>query len=629
MCGIVGKVSLANCQKEQIDIPIKKIYHRGPDQQNIYFNNDILFGHTRLSIIDIKHGNQPMHFSYNKKNYTLIYNGEVYNYKKLAKELIKNNIKITTESDTEIVIKWLVFKGVSEGVKHLNGMFAIALYCHEDKKLYLIRDRMGIKPLYYSNYKSGLFFSSELDSLTSFSEINKKLNQETLEQYFYFGYPIAPNTMYENIYEQRPGTILEYCLFKKKIKEITYWSVDNYKHNFVGTYQEAVNTLDTLLQEVINDQVASDVGYGTFLSGGIDSSLVTSIVSKVKDCKFNSYTVSFDDKKYDELKYAKMVADKYDNINHIVYHSSKFKLDTNFVDLILKHIGQPFADSSTIPTYLIANEVKKNEKVILSGDGGDELFMGYETFSWLDKINTIPKILRVFVKFLVNKLPINILISKDLNRQINKALRYSLMDKVDLIFSLNSILDLIDLKAITDNNSFYWLTELKNELKFNKDHSFSIMQNFLIKVSLSGDMLKKVDSMTMANSIEVRVPLLDNRIVDFALSLPKDFLYKNGVKKRILKDVASNYLPRDVISHKKWGFSIPMHNVLDKEFIDKFKYLNKKFNVLDERFINKFYSYKVSESDDVYSSYSQYTIDHVNWMIILFNRWLENKSIKI
>ena len=629
MCGIVGKLSLGTCIKEQIDVPLSLINHRGPDEQNIYCNDDILLGHTRLSIIDIKHGQQPMHFSYNKKNYSIIYNGEVYNFKKLSKELVKNNIKIESNSDTEIVLKWLVFKGIYNGIKDLNGMFSIALYCHEDKKLYLVRDRMGIKPLYYTHNYSGLFFSSELDSLTSFDDVDKKLNQEALEQYFYFGYPVAPNTMYENVYEQRPGTILEYSLLDRDIEESIYWSVDSYKRDYKGTYEEAVDDLDMLLQEVINDQVISDVGYGTFLSGGIDSSLITSMVSKVKDGKFNAYTVSFDDKKYDELPYAKMVAEKYDNINHIVYHSSNFNLDTNFVDLIIKHVGQPFADSSCIPTYLIASEVKKNEKVILSGDGGDELFMGYETFAWLDKINAMPVFLSGFISFLMNKLPIDILISKDLNRQINKALKYSLMDKEDLIFSLNSILDLIDLKKVTNKKSFYWLWELKEELNSDKNDSFSVMQNFLIKVSLSSDMLRKVDSMSMANSIEVRVPLLDNRIIDLALSLPLDFLYKDGVKKRILKDVAKKYLPADVISHKKWGFSIPMHKVLEKEFIEKFKYLYDKYNVLNKEFVKNFYVYKLNNSHNIHASYSQYTIDHVNWMIILFYRWLENKGVLI
>lgn len=629
MCGIVGKVLLGSCKKEQIELPLALIYHRGPDEQSIYYNADIVLGHSRLSIIDIACGRQPMHFSYDQKKYSIIYNGEVYNYRQLAKELEKNDIKINTESDTEIVLKWLVFKGISEGIKDLNGMFAIALYCHEDKKLYLIRDRMGIKPLYYTHNHNGLLFSSELESLVSFEDVDKKLNHEALEQYMFFGYPVAPNTMYENIYEQRPGTILEYSLIDRKIIESRYWSVDKYKRDYKGTYEEAVDELDRLLQIVINDQVVSDVGYGTLLSGGIDSSLITTMVSKVKNSKFNSYTVSFDDKKYDELPYAKMVADKYSNINHIVYHSSNFNIDSNFVDLILKHIGQPFADSSCIPTFLIANEVKKNEKVILSGDGGDELFMGYETFSWLDKINAVPVFLRRFILFLMNKLPVSILINKDLNRQINKALKYALMDKADLIFSLNSILDFKDLQEISNQTSFIWLKELKKELNANQNDSFSIMQNFLIKVSLSGDMLRKVDGMTMANSIEVRVPLLDNRVIDFALSLPLEFLYKDGVKKKILKDVAKKYLPADVISHTKWGFSIPMHKVLEKEFIDKFKYLHEKFKVLDTDFVSKFYRYKASNNRDIHALYSQYTIDHVNWMIILFYRWLEKKAVLI
>ena len=632
MCGIVGKVSLRNCKREQVEEPLRLIYHRGPDEQDIYCSGDIVFGHSRLSIIDTAHGQQPMHFNYDDKNYTMIYNGEVYNYKEIRSKLVKNAIEIETDSDTEVVLKWLVFKSIFNGIKDLNGIFSIALYCHEEQKLYLVRDRMGIKPLYYAHSKNGLFFSSELQSLTSFDEVNKKLNQEALEQYFYFGYPVAPNTMYKDVYEQRAGTVLEYSLYDNKMIENGYWSVDNYQRDYKGSYEEAIEELDKLLQVVINDQTVSDVGYGTFLSGGIDSSLVTSMVSKIKDSKFNAYTVSFDDKKYDELPYAKMVADKYDNINHIVYHSSNFNIDTNFVDLILNHVGQPFADSSCIPTYLISKEVRENETVILSGDGGDELFMGYETFSWLDKIDrvkNVPKFLREFVQFLFDKLPFDIIMNQNLNRQINKAIRYSLGDKTDLAFSLNSLLDIVDLEKITDKKSFSWIEELKEELVLEEYDPYTVLQKFLIKVKLSGDMLRKVDSMTMANSIEVRVPLLDNRIVDFALSLPVEFLYRGGVKKSILKDVAKRYLPREVITHKKWGFSIPMHKVLEKEFIDRYQYLFGKYNILNQELINQFYQFKESNDTSIYKEYSQYTIDHINWMTILLYRWIEKNKVEL
>lgn len=629
MCGIVGKASKNNCNKDHIIKPVELLFHRGPDEQDILCFDDIVLGHTRLAIIDTKHGHQPMQFSYKDKNYTMVYNGEVYNYKELQNILKENCIEIHTDSDTETILKWLVFKGVDEGIKALNGMFAIALYSHKDKKLYLCRDRMGIKPLYYSLNANGLFFSSEIESLVAFCEVDKSLNQEALEQFMYFGYPVAPNTMYENVLELRAGYMLEYDLNTKQTTDTQYWSVDDYKRDYAGSYEEAVDELDALLQEVIKDQLVSDVGYGTFLSGGIDSSLVTSMVSTIKNDKFNAYTVSFDDKKYDELPYAKKVAERYENINHIVYYSSNFNLDANFVDLILKHVGQPFADSSCIPTYLIAKEVRKNEKVILSGDGGDELFMGYETFSWLDKIDrvkNIPLFLREFALFLFKKLPLSIVINKNLNRQINKALNYSMMDKTDLAFSLNSILDLIDLGLVTDKKSFLWLKELKKELALEEYDSYTVLQRFLLKVKLSGDMLRKVDSMTMANSIEVRVPLLDNRVVDFALSLPVEFLYRDGIKKSILRDVAKRYLPEDVISHKKWGFSIPMHKVLEKEFIKKYSYLFNKYEVLNSDFINQF---KEENKEDVYENYSQYTIDHINWMTILLYRWIEKNGVKI
>ena len=630
MCGIVGKASVKTCKKEELKDPLNALHHRGPDQQDQYSNSDVLLGHTRLSIIDTEHGNQPMHFEYNNKKYTIVYNGEIYNFQKLRETLIDNGLKFETNSDTEVVLKWLVYHGVEEGILALNGMFAIALYDFSKMKLYLMRDRMGIKPLYYSNHKNALYFSSELESIVKFKGVEKKLNHIAMEQFLYFGYPVAPNTMYENIYELRAGHILSYDLTNKKIKNTEYWSVDNYKRDYTGTYEEAVSELDILLKEVIKDQVISDVGYGTFLSGGIDSSLVTAMVSSIKKDEFNAYTVSFHDREYDELPYAKKVVDRYDNINHIIYSSENFNLDNNFIDLILKHVGQPFADSSCIPTYLIANEVRKNEKVILSGDGGDELFMGYETFSWLDKIDrikSVPLFVRELILYLFKKLPMELVVKEDFNRQVNKALKYSMMDKANLSFSLNSILDLVDLNNVTNTETFKWLDELKKEIQSDTDDAYTVMQKFLIKVKLSGDMLRKVDSMTMANSIEVRVPLLDNRIIDFALALPVDFLYRDGVKKSILRDVAKRYLPEDVITHKKWGFSIPMHKVLEKEFITKYQYLYEQYDILDKNFINNFFDYKGDIKNDVYKNYSQYTIDHVNWMTILLYRWIERNKV--
>lgn len=630
MCGIVGKVDIDKCIAEKITKPLKALYHRGPDKQDKYCNEDILLGHTRLSIIDTEHGDQPMKFLLDGREFIIVYNGEIYNFKNLREILIKDGLEFETDCDTEVVLKWLAYKGVKNGINELNGMFAIALYDVSQRKVYLMRDRMGIKPLYYS-HNDALYFSSELESIVKFEGIERKLNKEAMEQFLYFGYPVAPNTMYEDVFELRPGHILSYYLDTKAIEHTQYWSVYDYERDYKGSYEDAIEELDSLLNQTIKDQIVSDVGYGTFLSGGIDSSLVTAIVSKINKDKFNSYTVSFDDKEYDELPYAKKVVDKYSNINHIVYYSSNFNLDSNFVDLILKHVGQPFADSSCIPTYLISNEVSKNEKVILSGDGGDELFMGYETFSWMDKIDKIkavPLFLKEFILYIFKKLPIDVLVNPNFNRQVNKALRYSMIDKASLSFSLNSIFDIVDLEKITNKTSFLWLEELKKEINLKDIDSHTVMQRFLIKIKLSGDMLKKVDSMTMANSIEVRVPLLDNRIIDFALSLPIEFLYKDGVKKRILRDVAKRYLPEDVITHKKWGFSIPMHKVLEKEFIEKYKYLYDRYSVLNDDLVNEFYSFKEDNNTKIYKDYSQYTIDHVNWMTILLYRWIEKNGVK-
>ena len=220
-------------------------------------------------------------------------------------------------------------------------------------------------------------------------------------------------------------------------------------------------------------------------------------------------------------------------------------------------------------------------------------------------------------------------LDKNFNRQINRALKYSIANSANIIVSINSILEIEDLKKITNNKSFEWIKELYSEFEDNSKNSLEIMQDFLVKITLPADMLRKVDSMTMANSIEVRVPLLDNRVVDFALSLPVDYLYRNGVKKSILRDVAKRYLPEDVIEHKKWGFSIPMHKVLEKELIEKYNHLFDQYDILNKDFIGKFKKYKNQNINDIsYDEYSQYAIDHINWMFMLFYRWLDSNQVE-
>ncbi len=633
MCGIVGKVSIGKISEKDIYDPLEAIKHRGPDYQSIYFNEHVILGHARLSIIDINNGSQPISCYINNKKFIIVYNGEVFNFKELQNELKSYGIEFSTDSDTEVVLKWLSFHGVEKGIRALNGMFAIALYSESDDEIYLIRDRMGIKPLYFNFNKDSLFFSSELNSLTKFKEVDKSINSQAMQQFLYFGYPIAPNTMYKDIFELKPANFLKYSIKTKKLSFHEYWSIDSYiNKNYKGSYSDGINDLEYVLKESISSQTVSDVGYSSFLSGGIDSGVITSMLSIMNKDKFNSYTVSFNDKEYDELPYAKKIVQKYDNINHIIYNTDNFNLNENFVDLILKHIGQPFADSSCIPTYLISKEVSKNQKVILSGDGGDELFMGYETFSWLDKINYI-KITPIFIRQLIalffKKLPMEILIGEDFNRQINKALLYSTESEQNLVFSLNSLLDLIDLQKLTNTKSFEWLSKLKKDVAINISNPYLLLQEFIIKIQLSGDMLRKVDSMSMANSIEVRVPFLDNRVVDFALSLPTNFLYRNGVKKSILKDVAKKYLPESVINHKKWGFAIPMHKIMEKEFIAKYQYLLTKYDLLDKDYLEEFYRYSGTSNRQIYKTYSQYTIDHVNWMAILLYRWIELNKVNI
>ena len=371
------------------------------------------------------------------------------------------------------------------------------------------------------------------------------------------------------------------------------------------------------------------MGAGTFLSGGIDSSVVTAIAALSSTESLRAYTMSFHDNAYDELPFAREVAEHYPNIQHRVLYSSQFKLDLDFVDLLLKHLGQPFGDSSAIPMYLISKEASAHEKVILSGDGGDELFFGYDTTSFLDTINRlrpVPSIMKKLALALVSHTP-SVLLTPEMNRRITKALRYADQDNPTVALSLNSLLEIVDIDTIQEEGTFKWFSDLKRLIGKNHTSSFEVLQQFLLTQELPADMLRKVDRMSMARSIEVRVPLLDNRIVDFALRLPLGFCFGNGLRKRVLKEVAKKLVPQEVLRHKKWGFSMPMHKVLERSFLQSNSRLLRKYEFVNKDLMDYFYESKLHPTPSMHRKHSQYTIDHFNWMLLLLHRWVESTGV--
>jgi len=631
MCGIIGQASQKEFESVINNDIVDTLSHRGPDDSGVFSSQNVHLGHARLSILDVRHGKQPMSWTFMGKTYHLIFNGEIYNFQDLRTILRSEGVKFSTESDSEVLLKWLVKKGVQKGVPSLNGMFAFALYNETDQILTLARDRVGIKPLYFSSHNQRLYFSSELSSLMTFKDLPRQLNHEALHQFFFFGYLLSPITFYDSVYELEPGTLLTYSIKQNQYKKETYWEYTSNSQKFIGTYEEAQDELETLLKTVIRDQLVSDVGVSTFLSGGIDSSLVTSMAASNNQDQLNAYTVSFsDNKEFDELPFASSVAKSYPNISHKILHCTSSTITIDDVDHILDHVGQPFGDSSSIPTYLISKEVGKSEKVVLSGDGGDELFFGYDSVSWFNRINKIknlPKVLRVMMLSTLKMLP-NSIIGETRNRQLSKGLRYSLLDKTESILHVNNNLDLNDVNQLVGIQNMSWLTPLKKEFNRSEKLPLRDFQRFLFK-KLTAQMLRKVDRMSMAASIEVRVPLLDNRIIDFALSLPSSYSYRNGVQKSILKEVAKKYLPSDVLSHKKWGFCFPLHNFLPSNLVTDMCAKNSKYKLLDDEVVKQFNNFKLNPETRKNTHHSEYSSEHVNWMMVLLFRWIEKNNVDI
>ena len=380
MCGIAGFVSKKFSKADLVKMT-NSIRHRGPDADGYYFNseNGIGLGHRRLSIIDLSNdANQPM--TSHCDRYIIIYNGEVYNYKEIALKL--GNIKWKTSSDTEVILEAFVKWG-TDFVDELNGMFAMAIYDKLEEKIFLFRDRMGIKPLYYYYDNNKLIFASELKAFKHL-KINKKINYDAIYAYLHLGYIPSNQTIYNKIFKVNPGSFLTY--HKNIISKKYYWKPENKIIKFpYKNFNSSKKELKSLLQESIKNRLISDVPIGTFLSGGIDSSIVTAIAQEVNNSSINTFSIGFKEAKHNESEHAKKVA------NHIGTNHHEFVLTEadaiNELENIMEHFDEPFSDSSALPTMLVSKMARKHVTVCLSGDGGDELFMGYGAYKWANRIN--------------------------------------------------------------------------------------------------------------------------------------------------------------------------------------------------------------------------------------------------
>ena len=640
MCGIVGIWS----SKSHIDYEILNdmsdlIYSRGPDGFGKWMDEyqQIAFAHRRLAILDLSDaGHQPM--TSKCGNFVIAFNGEIYNHLELRDEISDNYSEIiwNGHSDTETLLECISNWGFELTLSKLNGMFAFSLWDKRNEELYLVRDRLGEKPIYYGILNETFFFGSQLKSFEPHPDWCGEISKEASELYMQYGYVPSPLSIFNDIYKLQPG---HYIVIKDQGRVIDnpkpYWSVYRKQDKELET---DLNFHESKLEELLNDSVSkrmlSDVPVGAFLSGGIDSSIVTALMQKNSNDPIKTFSIGFEEDSHNEAVYAKDIAN-YLNTDHKELYISPEDL-INTLPKIIEVFDEPFADPSQIPTYLVAQLASQDVKVVLSGDGGDELFFGYKRYLQAQrlwkKIQFVPYLLRKAISLLIQKTPFLILHSITIffpkrllpEYPIDRLLKLChLFESKDWYqfyetFMLGKYSKSFVLGLVETFSSFKTPSEnLEKEALHNK------MMLTDVITYLPDDILTKVDRTSMAVSLEARVPLLDHRIVEFARDMPLTYKFREGQQKWILKEILGNYVPKKLTNRGKKGFGIPIDSWLRgplKDFADDIimdKEIDKQ-GYLDSAEITKIWK----EHLDGRRRW------HIPiWRILIFQMWLQNKKI--
>jgi asparagine synthase (glutamine-hydrolysing) len=553
MCGITGYFSNKNVVTEaELRSMTQVLSHRGPDAEGFYTHRHIGLGHRRLSIIDLsEHANQPM-FSHSGDS-VIVFNGEIYNYREIGKEL---GMIPKTSSDTEIILEAFEKWGPLF-VNKLNGMFAMAIYRISENKLYFFRDRIGIKPLYYLLVDGQLAFASELKAITqlSYFKQHKNINPNAINTFLQLGYIPATDSIYDKVHKFPQGN---YGIFDGSKLELTpYWNLAQQVNPApLSHFGEAKEQLNELLTSSVKYRLISDVPYGTFLSGGIDSSLVTAVAQKVTNHQLKTFSIGFAESKFNEAGYAQQVATYLNTDHHSFLLTEKEALE--MVPEMFRYYDEPFADSSAIPTMLVSKMARQQVTMTLSGDGGDELFHGYGMYNWANRLNQpILKNNRHLIKNVLNQLsPKYQRVSKLFDFDPSTPLKHHIFSQEQYLFNLKESREILNqpyqTPLLLDENPV-------SARKFNPAEKQAL---FDLIYYLPDDLLVKVDRASMRFSLEDRVPLLDYRIVSFALNLHPNLKTHKGIQKYLLKELLYDYVPRQLFNRPKWGFSIPMNKWL-------------------------------------------------------------------
>ncbi len=549
MCGIYG--SSIPYDDDLVKAKLKLIDFRGPDFSAFERNNGMILGHNRLAIIDLDpRSNQPYSYLHLK----IVFNGEIYNYHSIKKKLISLGYQFTTSSDTEVICAAYLAYG-EDCVKHFNGMFAFVIHDLREKTLFGARDRLGKKPFYYDD-RYGFEFASQPSQL-GLAE-NRRVDQSAVEAYLFWNYIPDALCIYKGIKKLKAGHLFTYHLPSATLVIKKYWDIDHtWNNKFIGTYQEAKEQLLSLANDAVKIRLNADVPLGVFLSGGVDSSLVASLANKHIN-KVNTFCIRFEEKGLDESPYAEKIA-RYLNTNHHTITCSHND-GLNLIENYSSYFDEPFADPSAIPLMLLSRYTKQHVTVALSGDGGDESFLGYSRYAWMknvERLHKAPRICRQALAWFVNLSP------NYKHKLIASGLKEDDIGKLYIRLCTGMDSSWLVSKHIEDSQPH------NNILKLNHKPLLERLSDYDLKTYINDDINTKVDRATMSYALESRAPLMDYRIIEFASRLPTNFKFDNKHgKKRILKDVLFDFVPKTMFSRPKAGFTLPIKSWLRNELKD-------------------------------------------------------------
>jgi len=615
MCGIVGFVDFQKKLKiENLELLINAVSHRGPDDNGNFFVNtqssNIGIGHSRLTILDpSKRGKQPMAF----ENLIISFNGEIYNFEKIKDLLIQQGYQFETKTDTEVLLKAYHFWGL-KFVDKINGMYAISILDRSKNKLYLIRDRLGVKPIYWSFKNENFVFSSEIKIFKKSFLGKYKISHEGICNYFQYGYVPEPHSILEGVRKLKAGHFLEFNFDEKKISIQNYWDCEPKKNDADENYSEhqLIKKLDHLIEDSVKLRMVSDFPVGIFLSGGYDSSLIASYMCKLSDKQVESFTIGFENNSVDESHYAKKIANFLNTKHHeyIIKNSDILDILNNYNNLY----DEPIGDPAILPTAFLSKETKKRVKVVQSADGGDELFAGYDKYRKIinrnKKSKIIPKILKKIVREI--KLKQNLLFEK---KNFQKIYRYCKNENlIDWFIDDSTVHDYFELRNLL---KYPKLSQTNFHLNVENKDDLNQMLYLDIKTFLVDGIMHKVDRATMYSGLEAREPLLDYKLVEFALKIPQSLKLKNGELKYLLKKLAHSKLPQNLLERPKQGFNIPIVDftlMIFKQHKDIF---------LDEKQIKTQNIFNYEEIKKLKKEIEDKNYNRIGtiWLLVMFQIW--------